>query len=108
MTEETFEVEIDTHKPWHTRRELFDALTPKTKAEIVEAWKESGMQLPTEAEIERLPLEQKRELMGVVKLWLAWAGHKSSTAAGTGKVSKELVIERDDDGRLMKATVYKS
>ena len=107
MTEEPFDVEIDTHKPWHMRRELFDGLTAKTKAEIAANWKESGMQLPTEAELKRLPLEQRGELMGVVKLWLAWAGHKSSATA-TGKVSKELVIERDENGRLMKATVYKS
>ena len=67
MTEEPFDVEIDTHKPWHMRRELFDGLTAKTKAEIAANWKESGMQLPTEAELKRLPLEQRGELMGVVQ-----------------------------------------
>jgi hypothetical protein len=101
--EETFEVEIDTHKPWHMREELFNALTAKTKMEIVQDWKASGMQMPTQQEIKKLPTKEQHELLRVVQGWLIWAGHKPKAG---GKVKRGLRIDRNPNGKLMGAEVY--
>jgi hypothetical protein len=105
VTDETFEVEIDQARPWHMREELFKALTDRTKMEIAEEWKRLGMELPSRAELNALPDEQRAELMRVVNGWLIWAGHKP-VGVGGGKPSRTLEIERDGNGRLMKATEY--
>jgi hypothetical protein len=100
---ETFEIEIDESRPWTMRLELFEALTSKTKGEIARAWKASGMALPSRAEIESLPPEQRRELMHVAQLWLTWAGHPPP---GDRKPRRSLELERDGNGRLKAAKEY--
>jgi hypothetical protein len=101
--QETLEIEIDQSRPWAMRLALFEALTPRTKAEIAEAWKGFGMQLPTTAEINALPPDQQRELMHVAQLWLTWAGYPPP---GDRKPRRSLELERDGNGRLKAAKEY--
>lgn len=106
MTEE--EIELDTNKPWALRKEYFDALKPDDKTRLAKDWVEAGMQLPTEREVQSLPLEQQHELLGLVKAWFIWAGKKPPDSAPTGRLVKELIVDRDGNGRLTRAAVYKS